>query len=421
MASVNAPCLFVMDTFAQLEGAQMSEAEEDPDEKTIERSRSKRGVRAMFVTINYKTKTDGSTYADAEIEEAMEADMEALKTLPFKYLVIGEHKGEKSKIRHLHALIEFENQRAFSTVKKAVPRADIQPRRGTATQARNYIDKEKKIRFEQGEPSSQGTKYKAVFGMIKAGKTLVEIAEEYPEEVLKHYTGVRGMVEMINEGKKAPLEDHPLLRWQQSVVEEISHPPTRRIHWFYDPVGGAGKTWFGLWLVKHKGAQMVTNAATKDVAEVWNPDHPGAEYGVMLFNLTKDIDEHVNYAVMEQVNDGFCFASKYHSRMKVAGKFHVIVFSNFRPRLTAFVDDRWHVTELTGVHVGQLAGGAIFDKMDAGPAPEAPGAGAPAPGAAAAAALPFIQVLERPESPLMGSQPRSDGLGGMYTDVTLPP
>lgn len=73
-------------------------------------------------------------------------------------MVIGEHVGEKSKIPHIHALVEFTTAIEFTTVKLAVPRANIELKRGTGAQARKYIAKENKILYEYGSISAQGKK-----------------------------------------------------------------------------------------------------------------------------------------------------------------------------------------------------------------------------------------------------------------------
>lgn len=97
--------------------------------------------RAYFITINH--------YCDDDI-----SSLKALCHL--KYIVIGEHVGEKSKIPHIHALLEFDRAIDFRTIKRAVPRGNIEPKRGTAQQARKYIVSGGTIIFETGTISHPG-------------------------------------------------------------------------------------------------------------------------------------------------------------------------------------------------------------------------------------------------------------------------
>lgn len=77
-------------------------------------------------------------------------------SLECRYLVIGKEVGEKGT-PHLQGYIEFSGQKRFCTLKKMLPRAHIESRRGTAKEAATYCKKEGDF-TEIGEISQQGTR-----------------------------------------------------------------------------------------------------------------------------------------------------------------------------------------------------------------------------------------------------------------------
>lgn len=58
------------------------------------------------------------------------------------YIIIGKEVGKKCGVPHIHTYIEFTSQKRFETLKKAFPKSNLQIRRGTAQECRNYVMKD---------------------------------------------------------------------------------------------------------------------------------------------------------------------------------------------------------------------------------------------------------------------------------------
>lgn len=82
--------------------------------------------RSWFGTLNNYTQ-----------EELLE-----LRTFDCEYHAIGFHVGEKSKLPHLHCVVQFKNPRGFPKLSK---RWHWEPRKGDITQALNYLNKDHKL------------------------------------------------------------------------------------------------------------------------------------------------------------------------------------------------------------------------------------------------------------------------------------
>lgn len=290
-----------------------------------------RRMRNAFITINYDFEDE------KEIEEKKAHDIEEMKHLEHKYIVIGEHTGEKSKIKHIHALIEFKDRLYFTQIKAALPRARIETRKGTPKQARIYVNKEKKILFEEGTMSTQGKGFHEIIEMIEQKEPTSEIIRSYPEEYIRYHAGIKSAIEELKE-KVCSVVPHDLRQWQKDIITIITSPTDeRKINWVVDVVGGKGKTWLAKYIINEYKAAYFTNAKTADVAYAYNGEN------ICIFDLCRSSEDLINYQIIEMIKNGLVFSSKYASSLKVYQNPHVVVFSNFAPNRSKLSDDRWNI------------------------------------------------------------------------------
>jgi len=129
-----------------------------------------------------------------------------------------------------------------------------------------------------------------------------------------------------------------LRQWQTDLLTElITFPNDRKIVWYTDTIGGAGKTQFAKYLAVHYGALVLNNAKTADIAYATN------DPSIVIFNLSRTFENYVNYGAIESLKDGLIFSSKYESKMKLFNSPHVVIFANFDPDLSALSKDRWDI------------------------------------------------------------------------------
>lgn len=144
---------------------------------------------------------------------------------------------------------------------------------------------------------------------------------------------------------KKPLKlispDYP---WEQEIIKIIeTEPDDRFIYWYYDLIGGVGKTSFAKYLSAKYNA-IPLDGRKNDIL------YTAAEYesDVYIYIPSRTI-EHFSYDSLEKVKDGFFMCAKYESKPIVRNPPHVFVFANRPPDLTTISTDKWIVREITKV------------------------------------------------------------------------
>lgn len=120
-----------------------------------------------------------------------------------KYGVFQREKGEEGT-EHFQIYLEFNNQKRFDTLKNQFPRAHIEKRKGTRTQARNYCMKEETriegpVEIGEFVPDEQGkrTDLEILAEMILLGANEIEIMNLYPHLYLKYRKHILSMIDDI--------------------------------------------------------------------------------------------------------------------------------------------------------------------------------------------------------------------------------
>lgn len=212
-----------------------------------------------------------------------------------KKFVFQKEKGEDTGYLHWQIYISLKTKEYFNTVKNLFPKAaHIEPVRN-GWKAANYCCKS-------------------------------ETRVEGP------YTETSTFLKLIDN----------LYDWQARIRDICLAPPNDRdIVWVWEKEGNRGKTQFCKYMAVKHGATLLGNGAFKDIAQAL-PDHPK----IVLFNLTRDLEERINYSALEAIKDGVVFSSKYESRTKIFNSPHVVVFSNFSPRIESMSKDRWKIIQI---------------------------------------------------------------------------
>lgn len=115
------------------------------------------------------------------------------------YVVYGKEVGENGT-PHLQGYVEFKSSKKFTTIKKKFPRAHLEARRGSASQAADYCKKDGEF-VEKGEVSEQGKRsdIEEATEMLIAGHRMRQVALANPTVYVKYHKGLQAFQAVILE------------------------------------------------------------------------------------------------------------------------------------------------------------------------------------------------------------------------------
>ena len=182
--------------------------------------------------------------------------------------------------------------------------------------------------------NGQRTDLKKLVNRLREHERWVDVLldEEITIEVARYGTFARQYFEAIPP-KEMILELNP---WQRALLKEVtSEADDRKIIWFYDPIGGMGKTTIAKYLARNHGA-LVVSGKKADILHAYDKQK------IVIFDYTRSMEGFISYSAMEEIKNGCYFSSKYHSQMVIReGNCHVVVFANWVPEFDKLSADRW--------------------------------------------------------------------------------
>jgi len=147
--------------------------------------------------------------------------------------------------------------------------------------------------------------------------------------------------------RDAPTCVEPDFPWH-SVAKDLAlgRSDGRSIHWFHDPVGGTGKSWFTRWACLNNHAYAVTTGCSIHhfATIIAGAIDAGWDQRCIIFDLprqTEDLDR--IYTLLEACCDGVVTATKYQGKTVWFNKPVVIVMANWLPNRGRMSLDRWKV------------------------------------------------------------------------------
>lgn len=290
-------------------------------------------------TINNPTQSDKDNVAELGNDQQR-----------IKYLVVGRERGQ-SGTPHLQGFVVFGSACTRTRVSSWLPRAHLEPARGTTAQAADYCKKDGDFDEYGTQPTGAGTTgiLDALYAWGDAyieehghAPTSPEIAREHPTAYLRYPRCVR-----LFQARAPPpaIREGELRPWQQQLSDRLEADPSERSIMFYvDTEGNKGKSWFQQWfLTKYPEKCQVLGHGKRDDLTLQIDESKS----VFFFNIGWGQMEHFQYTVLEQLKDRMVFSPKYQSRTKILRQQpHVVVFSNEPPDLSKLAADRFDITNL---------------------------------------------------------------------------
>lgn len=140
--------------------------------------------------------------------------------------------------------------------------------------------------------------------------------------------------------------------WQEELMLELKGwGGDRRVTWFYDQVGAAGKSKFTKWAMYELGKDCFAVDAVGRHADIAQnlvlAKKKQFTLRVIILDVSRSFrDRESLYGALESMRNGHITATKYIGGNVTFKCQHLVIFSNFLPKVTCMSMDRWDIREL---------------------------------------------------------------------------
>lgn len=149
--------------------------------------------------------------------------------------------------------------------------------------------------------------------------------------------------------EKITIED--LRGWQLDYANTFTEPASkfdRTVHWVWSEQGGVGKSTLCRFYLDQQILSLCVGGSAHDimhgVAKFIETFSEGPQ--LVCIDIPRSSLDHVSYAAIEQLKNGFFFSGKYESAQCRFNVPHVICFANVPPGDGKLSSDRWVIREI---------------------------------------------------------------------------
>lgn len=223
-------------------------------------------------------------------------------------------------------------------------------------------ERQGKARPNQG----QRTDLDDVKNALIAGKRdRLELATEFFDVYAKYPKLIPNYVKLLEQDKllknrKERFTGATLREWQRTALAQAQAAPCpRKVHWWWQEAGNAGKSFFAAYVATTMQALVVSICPKKDMLFIiknWFEANPDCR--IMVFDIPKTVssDEGLQgvFDVIEQCKNETITVSKYESETILIPLCHVFVMSNRPPpertdNNPKWAEDRYDVHEIVNI------------------------------------------------------------------------
>lgn len=134
--------------------------------------------------------------------------------------------------------------------------------------------------------------------------------------------------------------------WQIDLEARLLEPPDdRKLFIYYDPVGGAGKTYFSRYMLKKYGQSKVQIYRTGNANDLAYMTQTMPT--IRIIDLPRNAHQYVAWNFIECLKDNAVMSTKYASAMKYLPRCHVVIFTNEPIPPNTFSEDRLIIRQLS--------------------------------------------------------------------------
>lgn len=264
-----------------------------------------------------------------------------------RFLIYGREVCPSTGTPHLQGYVEFLNPQRITGIKTlpGFSTSHLEVARGSPDQNITYCSKSDANPTRFGSPGpGAGTRT----DLVVASEAIVnnpthqglrEMAREHPDVFVKFHKGFAALADIL-----APSPDPitTVLRpWQSNLADILrGEPEPRKIIFYIDPQGNAGKSFFIRYWASHYPDETLVLIRGAQKQMFYNYD--GQRY--VFFDLTRSEDpEHqqLPYQAIETIKNGFRPTSMYGKRSQFFSIPHLVVMMNENPDETKLSRDRY--------------------------------------------------------------------------------
>lgn len=207
---------------------------------------SKQRSRGWCFTENLAELKDGAEFGDEQATEfAKRFDWDEEHPVDFTadVLVFQLERGDQGTY-HLQGWVEFKNPRKLGGLKRILPRAHWEPRRGSKKQALAYVRKEETrvsgpwyypvgVNVDHWTRASQGTRtdLEELFCLARSGAPAVALADARPGSFVRFHKHIQSALHMVRRNRIRPTLKILLIKGDTGLGKS---------HWIWNAIDGAG-------------------------------------------------------------------------------------------------------------------------------------------------------------------------------------
>lgn len=258
-----------------------------------------------------------------------------------KYSIVNE-TSETNGYQHTHAAFWFERQ-AMTSNCRFFDYEGIHPnikKVTTPTHWNNVI----RYHAKQGEPFTNEEPKEALVDVVWRQKSMADalrVGVKKPGDVV-------GTMALFKAKPKERANPPKVTwrKWQKQLYNEIigQEANDRKVIWYLDSEGAAGKSYFARHMFRHEGAFITDKAEEGNIQHALRRqvESTGNPVTIMVLDFPRHRSLSNAYGIIESIKNMLFFSGKYQSGMvDLEVPSHMIVFSNTCPDLSKLSLDRW--------------------------------------------------------------------------------
>lgn len=137
-----------------------------------------------------------------------------------------------------------------------------------------------------------------------------------------------------------------LYEWQLDIEKlYFTEPDGRSVYWYYDLIGGKGKSSFCKYMFVKYGVITIQGGKLGDIMNIiFNLNMDNVK--MLIIDVPRNNGNKVSYSSIECILNGMITNTKYETGIKAFNPPHVVVFSNEEPDESKLSLDRWKIKNI---------------------------------------------------------------------------